>query len=232
LQYPRRGAFLITTRGNDVLNRDIQEITKDVLSEFPEFVQFITASRDESEPPSVEVVVDDVDPEEAFENAHLALRKSLEAELLDRVKGASPEFLEQLVIDLLLKMGYGGSRKDAGKALGRTGDGGIDGIINEDPLGLDVVYVQAKRWTENSVGRPEIQRFVGALQEHRAKKAVFITTSTFSREAKDYVSKIDARVVLIDGAKLAGLMADHNVGVTNGKEYVAKKIDIDYFVEE
>jgi restriction system protein len=173
-----------------------------------------------------------VDPEEAFQNAHLQLRQTLEAELLDRVKSATPEFLEQLVIDLLLTMGYGGSRKDAGRALGKTGDGGVDGIINEDPLGLDVVYLQAKRWTENPVGRPEIQKFVGALQGQRAKKGVFITTSTFSSDAREYVSKIDARVVLIDGPKLATLMADHNIGVSDGKSYTAKKIDTDYFSEE
>jgi restriction system protein len=231
LVYPKRGMFSVTARGIQVLKRDLTEITRDVLLEFPEFAEFVGAHRDESHIP-VTTASEDIDPEEAFENAHLALRKSLEDELLDRVKSATPEFLEQLVIDLLLKMGYGGSRKDAGKALGRTGDGGIDGIINEDPLGLDVVYVQAKRWTENSVGRPDIQRFVGALQEQRAKKGVFITTSTFSRDAREYVSKIDARVVLIDGPKLASLMAEHNVGATNGKEYAVKKIDADYFTED
>jgi restriction system protein len=231
LIYPRRGAFSITSRGQQILKRNISEITREVLLEFPEFNEFVGTSRAEPQTP-LPVSSDEIDPEEAFENAHLALRKALEDELLERVKSATPEFLEQLVIDLLLKMGYGGSRKDAGKALGKTGDGGIDGIINEDPLGLDVVYVQAKRWTENSVGRPEIQRFVGALQEQRAKKGVFITTSTFSRDARDYVARIDARVVLIDGAKLAGLMADSNVGVTDGKGYTIKRIDADYFSEE
>jgi restriction system protein len=231
LIYPKRGAFSITNRGQQILKRNLSEITREVLLEFPEFGEFVSASREEPQAP-LSISAEEIDPEEAFENAHLALRKSLEDELLERVKSATPEFLEQLVIDLLLKMGYGGSRKDAGKALGKTGDGGIDGIINEDPLGLDVVYVQAKRWTENSVGRPDIQRFVGALHEQRAKKGVFITTSTFSRDARDYVAKIDARVVLIDGAKLASLMADNNVGVNDGKGYLIKRIDADYFSEE
>jgi len=127
-------------------------------------------------------------------------------------------------------MGYGGSRKEAGKAIGRSGDEGIDGIINEDRLGLDVIYVQAKRW-QATVGRPEIQKFAGALQGHRAKKGVFITTSDFSREAGEYVAKIDSKIVLIDGEQLAQLMIDHNVGVTPITSYETKKVDSDYFIE-
>jgi restriction system protein len=231
LSYPRRGAFSITPRGQGVVANNPGEITNEMLMQYPEFREF-KAGRSEEGHVASAPVSEDVDPEEAIENAHLALRQTLEGELLERVKAASPEFLEQLVIDLLLKMGYGGSRKDAGKALGKTGDGGIDGIINEDPLGLDVVYVQAKRWSENSVGRPEVQRFSGALQEQRARKGVFITTSSFSREAREFVSKVDARIVLIDGAKLASLMVDNDIGVTKGKEYISKRIDLDYFAEE
>jgi restriction system protein len=231
LSYPRRGSFQITTRGQSILASSPDEITNEMLMQFPEFREF-KSGRENTEPVLTATVPDDVDPEEAIENAHLALRQTLEADLLERVKLASPEFLEQLVIDLLLKMGYGGSRKDAGKALGKTGDGGIDGIINEDPLGLDVVYVQAKRWTDNSVGRPEIQRFAGALQEHHARKGVFITTSNFSKDARDFVSKAEARIVLIDGARLTSLMVENDIGVANGKEYVTKKVDLDYFSEE
>lgn len=141
-----------------------------------------------------------------------------------------PSFFERLVIDVLVKMGYGGSRKEAGKAIGRSGDEGIDGIINEDRLGLDVLYIQAKRW-QATIGRPEIQKFAGALQGHRAKKGIFITTSDFSRDAEDYVAKIDSKIVLIDGEQLAQLMIDHNVGVTPVTSYETKKIDSDYFIE-
>jgi restriction system protein len=231
LEYPRRGSFVITKRGRDLLKSKPAEITRDLLLEYPEFREFVTPGRDETEVKVAEVV-GEIDPEEAMENAYVALRTTLEAELLDRVKSAPPDFLERLVVDLLLKMGYGGSRKDAGKALGRTGDGGVDGIINEDALGLDVVYIQAKRRTDASVGRPEIQQFVGALKGHQASKGVFITTSNFSREAREYVSKVDVRVVLIDGQRLASLMATHNIGVDNRKEYIAKRIDADYFSED
>ncbi|WP_348535430.1 restriction endonuclease [Komarekiella delphini-convector] len=143
----------------------------------------------------------------------------------------SPDFFERLVIDLLIKMGYGGSRRDAGKAIGKSGDGGIDGIIKEDKLGLDVVYIQAKRWDSNVIGRPEIQKFVGALYGQRAKKGVFITTSNFTQDAKRYVSGIDIKVVLIDGQELAQLMIDNNVGVSTVSVYEIKKIDSDYFTD-
>jgi restriction system protein len=152
----------------------------------------------------------------------------LEEELLEAVKGASPVFFEQLVIDLLVKMGYGGSRTDAARAVGRSGDGGIDGVIDEDRLGLDVIYVQAKRW-ESTVGRPEIQKFAGALQGQRAKKGIFITTSDFSREAEDYAQRIDSRIVLINGRRLARLMFDFDIGATPQSTYTVKQLDSDYF---
>lgn len=153
------------------------------------------------------------------------------AELLARLKTCSPNFFERLVVEVIVKMGYGGSRVDAGKAIGKSGDGGIDGIIKEDKLGLDTIYIQAKRW-ENTVGRPEIQKFVGALTGQRAKKGLFITTSTFSDEAQDYVSRIDTKIVLIDGETLAELMLDHGVGVSTVGVYELKKIDSDYFSED
>jgi restriction system protein len=136
-----------------------------------------------------------------------------------------------MVVEILVKMGYGGSRKDAGKAVGKTGDGGIDGIIKEDRLGLDVIYVQAKRWGQ-TVGRPEIQRLAGALQGQHARKGIFITTSTFSRDAYDYASSIDSKIILIDGDLLAQSMIDYNVGVTPDRIYKVKKLDSDYFIEE
>lgn len=148
--------------------------------------------------------------------------------MLDTIKDNSPAFFEQLVVDLLVKMGYGGTRRDAGQAIGRAGDEGIDGIIKEDRLGLDIIYIQAKRW-ENPVGRPEIQRFVGALQGQRARKGIFITTSTFTPHARDYVEIINNKIILIDGEELAKLMIDYNVGVSVIATYELKQVDTDYF---
>ena len=170
-------------------------------------------------------------PEEALEAAHLRMRASLASEVLGRVKTGSSQFFERLVLELLLKMGYGGSRTDAGQAVGKSGDEGIDGVISEDRLGLDVVYLQAKKW-DGTVGRPEIQKFVGALQGRRARKGVFITTGLFSAEAAAYVEHIDPKVVLIDGRRLAELMMDFEVGVTTTRTYHVKRVDSDYFDEE
>ena len=170
-------------------------------------------------------------PEEAIEAAYQNLRQTLADEVLQTVKSCSPSFFERLVIDVLVKMGYGGTRKDAGKAIGKSGDGGIDGIINEDRLGLDVIYIQAKKW-ENPVGRPEIQKFAGALQGQRAKKGIFITTSNFTNEAKEFASRIDNKITLIDGETLSQLMIDYNVGINSIVTYELKRIDSDYFTEE
>jgi restriction system protein len=165
-----------------------------------------------------------------LENAYLQVRRQVEAELLSQIKSSPPEFLERVVVDLVVRMGYGGSRKDAGEALGRSGDEGIDGIIKEDPLGLDIIYLQAKRW-EGTVGRPEIQKFAGALQGQRARKGIFITTSTFSSDALEYTSRIETKIILIDGLRLAKLMFDHGVGVSAASNYEVKRIDTDYFTD-
>lgn len=235
LESPRRGVFRITERGTQILKKKPERIDVKFLEQFPEFVEFRTRS-DEPGP----ITVGDVSasnvatvatPEEALEHAYDRLRGSLESELLQRVMGASPAFFERLVIDLLVRMGYGGSFRDAGQAIGRSGDGGIDGIIKEDRLGLDVIYVQAKRW-ESSVGRPEIQKFAGALQGHRARKGVFITTSTYSRDAYEFVERIDSKIVLIDGATLTRFMVDNGVGVSLVTSYDVKRVDSDYFSEE
>ncbi len=200
--------------------------------QFPEFVDF--RKRGKEEPPTQEsdLPLRDVDPEEALQNNYELIRKNAEDEILAKVKAASPGFFEHLVIDLLLGMGYGGSRKDAGKAIGKTGDEGIDGIIKEDALGLDAVYVQAKRWSNKVVGAPDIREFVGALHGHRARKGVFITTSTFSREAWEYIEKIENRVVLVDGSRLASLMFDYDIGISEMRSYKLKRVDLDYFDEE
>jgi restriction system protein len=155
----------------------------------------------------------------------------LASEVLEKAKACSPAFFERLVVELLVKMGYGGTREDAGKAIGRSGDEGIDGIINEDRLGLDVIYLQAKRW-EATVGRPEIHKFAGALMGKRAKKGVFITTSDYSKEARDFAAHIESKIILVDGKTLADLMIDHGVGVSIVANYEIKRIDSDYFSEE
>ena len=159
------------------------------------------------------------------------LKDNLTSEILSQLKDASPSFFEKVVVEVLVKMGYGGSRKDAGEAIGKSGDEGIDGIIKEDRLGLDIIYIQAKKW-ENTVSRPEIQKFAGALQGKRAKKGIFITTSDFSRSCEEYVAAIDSKIILIDGQRLAQLMIDFNVGVTTEAIYDLKRVDADYFAEE
>jgi restriction system protein len=229
LEYPTRGAFQITQRGLSVLKEKPSRIDSKYLERYPEFIEF----RKNSQSASVTTHEDSqpVDPEEAIETGYQALRSQVEVELLDRIKKGTPEFFEQTVVDLLIRMGYGGSRKEAGRAIGKSGDEGIDGVIDEDALGLDVVYIQAKRWTNQSVGRQQIQQFVGALQGKRAKKGIFITTSEFAASAREYVKNIENRVVLIDGAMLASLMFQHDIGVTEQKSYRLKKIDTDYFEE-
>jgi restriction system protein len=230
LEAPRRGYFKITARGREVLKQKPKEINAKFLKQFPEFVEFQTVRKeDETEIESEKVT--EKTPEESLEFAYQKIRRDLSAELLNKIKGASPAFFERLVVELLVKMGYGGSRKDAGKAIGGSGDGGIDGIIKEDRLGLDIIYIQAKRW-DGMVGRPEIQKFVGALQGQRAKKGVFLTTSRFSDDARDYASSIDSKVVLIDGVQLAQLMIDNEIGVSKIASYELKKIDSDYFSDE
>lgn len=235
LETARRGVLRITASGLEVLGEHPARIDVKFLERFPEFVAFRTArahagGEQQPETGAPKTGESEQTPEEALDVAYGRLRATLEADLLEQIKAATPTFFESLVIDLLVAMGYGGSIADAGQAVGRSGDGGIDGIIKEDRLGLDAIYVQAKRW-ENTVGRPDIQRFAGALQGHRARKGVFITTSSFSRDARDYAAAIDSKIVLIDGPELTKLMIDHNVGVSAGRSYEIKKIDSDYFAE-
>jgi len=235
LASPRRGHFQIAPRGLEVLGTNPPRVDIKLLEKFPEFVEFRTRREDEagsSDTVSPESAPGDHQtPEEALEVSYSRIRTDLAADLLERVKKSSPQFFESLVVELLVKMGYGGSRKEAGQAVGQAGDEGIDGVINEDRLGLDVIYLQAKKW-DGTVGRPEIQKFVGALHGKRAKKGVFITTGTFSSDAKAYVSHIDPKVVLIDGRQLAELMIDHDLGVAPMASYQVKRVDSDYFGEE
>ncbi|MDF7807782.1 restriction endonuclease [Pontiellaceae bacterium B12219] len=234
LASPKRGYFSITDIGRKLLQTNPSRIDNSTLEQFPAFIEFKNRRRDKSEENGISEPTNEQDdsqtPEDSLAAAYSKLRSSLESEVISSIKESSPSFFERLVVDLLVKMGYGGNRKDAGKALGKSGDGGIDGIINEDRLGLDVIYIQAKRW-EGIVGRPEIQKFAGALQGQRARKGVFITTSNFTKEAKEYVSMIDLKIILIDGELLSSLMVDHNVGVSTVGQYEVKKLDSDYFDE-
>jgi len=232
LTSPKRGYFQIVPRGEKVLMSPPAKIDIKFLEQYPEFVEFRTPKAESGAPAmlSPAEVTDSDTPEEALEAAHQKINATLATDVLTRVKTASSDFFEHLVVELLLRMGYGGSRSDAGHAVGRSGDEGIDGIISEDRLGLDVVYLQAKKW-DATVGRPEIQKFVGALHGKRAKKGVFISTGSFSTEAVAYVEHIDPKVVLIDGKRLAQLMIDFEVGVASARTYQIKRIDSDYFEE-
>jgi restriction system protein len=222
-----------------LLAKNPQRIGVELLDQYAEFRAFRTRRRggatdlapQHTTLPVEKELPPDLTPEDQLASAYRRLREDLEFDLLEQVKESSPAFFEQLVIDLLVAMGYGGSRQDAGRAIGKSGDGGIDGIIKEDKLGLDVIYVQAKRW-DGTVGRPEIQKFAGALQGHRASKGVFITSSSYSREALDYVNMINTKIILISGAELARMMVDYNVGVSTVGMYELKKIDTDYFEGE
>jgi restriction system protein len=232
LDTPQRGRFRISEKGKKALADAPERITIAYLQRYPEFAAFRSTARSQrSTVVEVSIESEGQTPEEVLEAAQARLRTDLAADLLDRVKKCSPEFFERLVVELLLKMGYGGSREEAGEAIGSAGDEGIDGVINEDRLGLDTIYLQAKRW-ESTVGRPEIHKFVGALHGKRARKGVFITTSSFSKEALEYVKNIDSKVVLIDGRQLAEFMIDFNVGVDSVASYDVKRVVLDYFDED
>jgi len=233
LEKTRRSHWTISERGRQVLAANPARIDVKFLRQFEEFLEFqaLKGTRSGAGVSTTEVTADqDTTPEESLEAAYGRLRDALVGEVIQQVKSAPPSLFETIVVELLLKMGYGGSRQDAGRAIGRSGDEGIDGIIKEDRLGLDIIYIQAKRW-EATVGRPEVQKFAGALQGQRAKKGIMITTSSFSSEARDFVSKIDNKIVLLDGEELAEYMIDHNLGVSPMANYEVKKIDTDYFTE-
>jgi restriction system protein len=233
LDNTRRGYISLTDRGRQVLAERPERIDLRFLTRFPGFTEFRQKTRttEEVEEGNTEAAKDAKTPEEQLEASYLALRQALADDLLERVKSCTPAFFERLVVQLLVAMGYGGSLADAGQAVGRTGDGGIDGIIKEDRLGLDTICVQAKRW-ENTVGRPVVQGFAGSMEGVRARKGVLITTSDFSRDAEEYVARIERKIVLIDGATLAQLLIDHGIGVSTARSYDVKRIDSDYFTEE
>lgn len=235
---PTRGVYSITDRGQEILTETAETDRVDlrVLSAFPEHRQFRSPANEDAAtsagsahvPTAGQVDSPIGTPAERMEAAFREMRRALAVDVLERVREQTPDFFEQVVLDVLQAIGYGGSRDDAAERLGRGGDGGVDGVIREDKLGLDLIYVQAKRWA-NSVGRPDIQQFVGALNGQRASKGVFITTSAFSREAREYAESVNPRIILVDGRQLAELMLDHDVGVTVETTYPIRKIDLDYF---
>jgi restriction system protein len=230
LEYPRRAFFKITERGLELLKHNLPALNMGLLKQYPEYLEFIGSTSKTTTFPLIQKLHDfsAQTPEELLEYSYQEIRTTLAQEILEKVKSCSSNFFERLVVELLVKMGYGGSIKEAGRAIGKTGDEGIDGIIKEDRLGLDTIYIQAKRWND-VVGRPEIQKFVGALAGQGAKKGIFITTSKFSEQAKAYSPKNDIKVVLMDGEELAQYMIDFGLGVSTVSEYQLKKIDTDYF---
>ncbi len=239
LKSVRRGVYQITPRGQEVLAAPPDKITMQFLEQFPEYREFKARRRsgdEEARPNATDNGLDDgapaaLTPDEQIRAGYQLLRANLAAQLLDRVRQASPLFFERLVVQLLVAMGYGGSYADAAQVVGKSGDGGIDGIIKEDRLGLESIYVQAKRW-ETTVGRPTIQQFAGALHGHRARKGVMITTSNFSREAIEYAKTSQIAIVLIDGVQLADFMIEFGVGVSDVETIKLKRLDEDYFGEE
>ena len=232
---PRRGMVELTDRGRELLNQGPPSVDNSLLARYPEFREFMIrarpAQRDQSDTELApeRLVSDKGTPKEQLANAVEEANAAVAAELLNRVRDREPAFLERLVLKLLTAMGYGG-RAGAAEHLGQTGDQGLDGVIRQDALGLDRVYVQAKRYgSEHSVGRPDIQAFVGALHGAQADRGVFITTSRFTAEAKDYADRVPARLVLIDGARLTELMVLHNVGVQEEQAFILKRVDEDFF---
>lgn len=239
----RRGFVKITKRGLEALEKKPSRIDNSFLEQYPEFVEFIKPSTpriirigsrttEGGAPTTKPAIKIKETPEETLAYSYELMKQELAKQLIDQVTKMPSTFFEKMVVDLLLAMGYGGSIQDAGAVVGKSGDEGIDGIIKEDRLGLDVIYVQAKRWENTTISRPELQKFVGALQGKKADKGIYITTSRFSKDAIDYISKVGSKVVLIDGERLAELMIDNGIGVSTVANYAVRKLDSDYFAQE
>lgn len=234
LERPKRGTYSITERGRKILAEFPDRIDQKILRGFPEYMDYLAPrpGRNAVAAEAVDASVGSETPQQAMEEAFLLLRKRLAQDVLDSVLGQTPAFFERLVVNLLVKMGYGGSREDAGEAIGQSGDEGIDGVIKEDRLGLDIIYIQAKKWaTTSKIDRQGVQAFVGSLAGKQAQKGVFITTSSFQDSARQYVKHLTQKVILIDGVQLAELCIEFGIGVTESASYVLKKIDPDFFAE-
>lgn len=235
IHYTGWGRFRITDAGRALLGEKPLKIDVALLKRYPAFLEFYGGSKTEEASANTSVTkpkLSDETPEELIASAHFELRKLVQSELLAKVVGGTPKAFERLVVKLLTRMGYGGSVSDAGHALGRPHDGGIDGVINQDKLGLDRIYIQAKRWRDATVGSVEVQGFVGALAGRKARRGVFITTSKFSREAISYAASLENTVILVDGGRLVELMFEYGLGVSTQNTYEIKVIDNDFFEED
>jgi len=234
IEVPERGIFNISARGLQVLEDDVDLVDREYLMRYPEFRDFLNrGKKDNSIEDSLEEIDREDTPLETIEKSMKELNASLIEDVLEKLKNIDFYKFEDIVLDLLIKMGYGGSKEEAKQSTGKTQDGGIDGIINEDRLGLDNIYIQAKRWKDTAVGRPEIQKFSGALDTPGAMKGIFITTSTFSESAIEYAKDlVNKKIILIDGIQLANYMIEFNLGVSTDIVYEIKRIDSDYFLEE
>lgn len=235
LDSPRRGVFVASPAGRALLNTRPSRIDVDTLKGYPAFSdyyrQFNASTEPDLKPAAESAQASPATPEEQIDAAHSVLAAALKADLLQRVLEQSPSFFERLIVELLVAMGYGGSHDNAARQLGQSGDGGIDGVIDEDRLGLDRIYVQAKRYSSTAVGRPEIQGFVGSLVGRAANKGVFVTTSNFSKQATDYAKALQQRIILIDGVRLSELMIEFGVGVRVSRVVQVKRLDEDFFSE-
>lgn len=235
LEATRRGHFRITERGRLLLTTVPTRIDLKALMQFPEFDEWLTAARQGGTKPAlyIEPAPLEMNPEESIDQSFSELQGAIREDLLERVLAASPAFFERMIVDLLLKMGYGGGSLERGLLTARSGDGGVDGVIHEDALGLDAVYIQAKRYAPgNSVDRPALQAFVGTMTGEGASKGVFVTTSTFTSGARNYIEKVQQRIVLIDGKMFAEFAVKHDVGVRVRQTYVLKRVDEDYFIDD
>jgi restriction system protein len=235
IRYTAWGKFQITDAGRALLDEKLSKIDLAILKRYPEFLEFYGGAKpvdDRTTGAEVEQKISDETPEELISSAHAKLRQLVQSELLDKIISGTPKSFERLVVSLLTTMGYGGSLADAGKALGRPHDGGIDGVIKEDKLGLDLIYIQAKKWRDTTVGSVEVQSFVGALAGVKARKGVFITTSKFSRDAIAYAAALENKVILIDGDRLTELMFEYGLGVSTLNTYNVKRVDNDFFDED
>lgn len=238
LTSPRRAIFKITEQGQEILNKKLTKIDVKFLQGLDDFkkwqisyqTNYLNKKESESTDENITEIEQGKTPEELLDYSFQKLKDELAVELIDKIKNCTPGFFERLVIDLLIKMGYGGSRKEAGQIIGKSGDGGIDGIIKEDKLGLDTIYIQAKKW-ENTVPVGQVRDFAGSLLSKKAKKGIFISTSNYPKGAYEFVASIEPKIVLIDGKELAELMIQHNVGMATKSIYELKKLDLDYFEE-
>ena len=234
IESTRRAAFIITDKGKEILKSNRDRIDVKFLKTLPEFNEWYQSYSNKSDVIPTTNQPEEIDttktPEELIDYSFLKLKDELSIELIEKIKSSSPIFFERLVVDLLIKMGYGGSRKEAGQVIGKSGDGGIDGIIKEDKLGLDTIYIQAKKW-DSTVPVSQVRDFAGSLLSKKAKKGIFITTSSYPKAAYEFVTSIEPKIILIDGKELADLMIEYNVGISSKINYEVKKIDLDYFEE-